>query len=231
MKRYEDYNVNPSTFLNVTTPEVAYILGLLWADGNIYKTKIAIECVEEDLKTLKHIFDKTGKWGSYIRHRNIKWKPILNIWTTNKVIVEFLNKHNYSSKSIDSTSILSIIPENLQHYWFRGLSDGDGTFSYTEHINKKPNYRFSISGPFEQNWEYLEKMLKSLKIDYSIYQHSKISKTNRLNRASSLHIFRHTDIIKLGNYLYKDYEKDNIGLMRKYYKFTLIKGLTIKNNF
>src|ERR1035437_862559 len=35
-KQPSDYKVNPTHFTNVTTPEAAYLLGLLWAYGHLY---------------------------------------------------------------------------------------------------------------------------------------------------------------------------------------------------
>jgi len=131
VKSNDEYNIHPQQFFDIKTPEVAYILGLLWADGyvsNIRSGIIAIAALEDDLETVKHIFLSTGKWNLNKRQLPNR-RPQMTIQTTNKPLTTFLANNDYIVKSIASADkILSKIPNELQHYWFRGLIDGDGCF-------------------------------------------------------------------------------------------------------
>lgn len=54
----------------VTSPELAYLLGLIWADGHVSnpsdtrRSVVVVKMVAEDLLPLKPIFDKVGRWAT-----------------------------------------------------------------------------------------------------------------------------------------------------------------------
>jgi hypothetical protein len=218
-KTSKDYHVNPDQFINISTPEVSYILGLLWADGYVvsknHTQRISIECQRDDLEKLAFIFTKTGTWAMRFRKRKNR-KEQMQIDTNNKKLVEFLITNDYHVKSGNSADkILSNIPDNLKHFWFRGLIDGDGCF----YINDK-NYctQFSVAGPYEQDWSYIENILKSMNINYGISRRKQLQH-GKINKSSVIRLTNKTDIVKFGKYIYQNYEIDKIGLNRKYEKF------------
>jgi intein/homing endonuclease len=211
------YNVESDQFINIKTKEVAYILGLIWADGYIYKFKnrekriISISLVTEDMNDLLDIFNRTGKWNIHIRNRKNR-KQTSQLSTCNSNIANFLIEKKYISKGTDSAcEILNSIPENLKYYWFRGLFDGDGCFS----IDKQKRKRVTIASSYEQDWSYLTKLLDKLEIKYSIYK--TINKKN--HKQSSVLIQNKDGCEKFLNYIYQDYQNDLIGLKRKYQKY------------
>lgn len=224
-KPYEDYKVNPSQFININSPEIAYILGLLWADGYVrikgYSNSISIECIEKDLNLLKDIFLKTGKWCMNHRKRTNR-QPQMVITTNNKILAKFLQDNGYVSKSeLSACKILSKIPDELKYYWFRGLIDGDGCFyqSKNEYCNQ-----LSIASSYHQDWTYLESLFKKMKISYGICR-----RIQGENKSSIIRISNKRDINKFGNYIYKDYLNDKIGLERKYLKFKKISDVYQKS--
>lgn len=215
------YKVNTEQFINIQTPEVAYILGLLWADGYIYHPhRIEIECIKDDLITLLPFFNKTGQWGTYFRHR-VNRKEQMSILTSNKTLVNFLTQNDYIAKSEKSADkILSLIPDNLKHYWFRGIIDGDGCF----YINEKNNcYQFSLASSYSQDWTYFEILCDKLGIKASIARRKQITRQGKENTSSIIRITDRKSITIFGNYIYNNYKKDSMGLKRKYDKFMIIK--------
>ena len=50
----------------------AYVLGFLWADGNIRIKEINTEFSSKDFENLNRIIPKTGNWKSYHRERFLK---------------------------------------------------------------------------------------------------------------------------------------------------------------
>lgn len=221
-RRKRNFKVNPEQFFKIQTPEVAYILGLLWADGNLYKDMISIECKEDDLKTLKWIFDKTGLWKEYHRNREGR-QPLMALKTNNKPLRKFLEENDYKSKTNTSADkILSKIPDHLKHYWFRGLFDGDGCF-YIGKNNR--GCQISISSSFEQDWKYIEDFLKTSNIFYNLSR--RIFNKIKNYRGSEITIRRIKDINLFCSIIYKNYNLDNIGLKRKYDKY--ISFLNYKN--
>lgn len=209
-----DYKVSSNFFKKCETPESAYILGLLWADGTIYKknyhNKISIECLESDMINWLDIFKKSGEWTFYIRKGRISGKNMMTLSTNNKDLINFLIDNNYDIKSTASPDkILSKIPIELQHYFFRGWIDGDGCF----YFNKKNNARqFYLSGAFNQDWNASEILFKSIDVKYSI------CRIENKNSYSCIRVTNKNGIEKIGNFVYKNFKNDCIGLNRKYEK-------------
>lgn len=209
-KNVEDYKVDPRQFFNVVTPEVAYILGLLWADGYIYNNdkkrayKVVLETQYEDAIIFQKILSKTGEWPFYKRARK-KMKEQGRSVCFNEPLVRFLTENDYLVKSDASADkILEKIPRNLRHYWFRGLIDGDGGIS-------KRDYTVSIYSSLTQKWDYMEALCKELDIK------SRISKKETdSGNASSFHISSMRSFLIFLDYVYQGYPVDKIGLERKY---------------
>lgn len=210
-KTDEEYKVNPSIFIDPKTPEVCYVLGLLWADGYLSKRSkgIYLQCVKEDVDIFMPVFLKTGNWASNTRKIG-HWKRTVTINTHNERIHDFLSQNDYLSKSSSSAcKILSIIPDHLKKYWFRGLIDGDGCF----YINRKNNScaRVVISSSLYQDWTYLSNLFNSLGLTFTI------AKINAKNGSSSLfQMCGKSKIKQFCDYLYDGYKDDLIGLPRKF---------------
>jgi len=211
-------------FQKINTPEHTYILGFIWADGCIFKNRIAIECVQEDLETLEHVFMETGKWDIYYRTRPNR-KPQMGLRTENKYLAEYLFSKGYTPNGRgDANLILDTIPEHLKHYWYRGLSDGDGCF----YLNTKNNTRqYTLAGALNTDWDFIVDLFKNMNITYNT------QKTINLIRGSSsnIRICNASGILQYSNFIYKNYPNDKIGLKRKYDKFIdIVKSYLINNN-
>ena len=211
--------IDSKKFMNVNSPHHAYLLGLLWADGYVFRkgyiSKIECSMIREDLEKLTWIFESTGKWYIHDRKREGR-KEIRCIQNFDRTLTEYLVGMRYSTKTESASKILSTIPFNLKHYWFRGLIDGDGSF----YVNNKNYARsLSVSSSENQNWNFLELLFKSLNISpYHIRRWSTIT-----GNASEIKITSVGNIIKFGEYIYRGFDSDNMGLKRKYEKYLQIK--------
>ena len=198
-----------------TTKEACYVLGFLWADGWITENKhhhvTGCSIMKTDFDVLEPIVLKTFKWKIYQLQRKNR-KAATTFKTNNIILFNFLKLHDYNDKSIVApTSILSIIPENLKNFWWRGYFDGDGCF-YHNKVKQA-----SISGSYQQDWSCVEQLLQSLGCTYSIYK--------RINKKSSYSQIRMTNIKSItnfGNFLYSS--SPEMGLLRKFSKF---KGMVL----
>jgi hypothetical protein len=229
-KLSDQYNVNPDKFIAPSTPIVAYILGLLWADGyvknNARKSVIALTTTYPDADIFIPLFLKTGIWRIYSRtnKNHPSWRRRCEIKTNNRPIADFLVQQDYESKSIESADkILSTIPSNLQHYWFRGFLDGDGHI----HSDTMGTHNISFSGPYNQKWNFMEKLCDKLNLEYSIHQ----QKSKRGHQHSKFCIYGMYKVIKLCKYIYQDYTKDAIGLSRKHNIFLNLMATEEKNRY
>lgn len=221
--RLED-KTNINLFQNINMREIAYILGFLWADGNIVDNcySINLSCNSDDMIEIENIIMKTGNWKKYLLkgrlRNNIICKDCIQYSIGFKKLYNIFHEYDYNIKStISPYKVLNSIPDELKHYFFLGLIDGDGCF----YINKKQyTYQFTISSTYEQDWSYMIELCEKLNISrYRIDLYDKIAKGSK---SSSFRICRKNDIKIIGNYIYQNHKSDQLGLKRKYEKFNNI---------
>lgn len=235
-KQNHECNVNPETFINILIPEAAYILGLIWADGNICDKQttpgISIRQVTTDMGEIKKILDKTGKWNYCENKTQENCQHSSRAYTTNRTLYNYLFGHNYGSKSKESAdSIVNTIPDKFKHLFFLGLFDGDGCL-FVREANPQ-GYLFSIASSFEQDWSFMIRLCENLKIDYRI--HRKIQKNKRKDglsncASSSFIVSRHSDIKELMKWIYQSRDLDGIGFSRKWQKWQTFLSLKIASS-
>jgi len=211
------HNINENMFFIINEPIVAYFLGLLWSDGHIIskgsgkENSIKIEAKKTDLIEIIDDLSLLGKWTVSYRKRPGRQEQML-VCTSNRKLVDFLVDHGYLNKKIESADkILNKIPDKLKHYFFRGLSDGDGCF-YQNIKNRCTQY--TIHSTYEQDWSYVEILFKFLNIKYNILRIDRL-----YSKSSTIRITDKKDIIKFGNYIYFG---GKFGFSRKYMKFKTI---------
>ncbi|MEV5552416.1 hypothetical protein AB0L44_02065 [Nonomuraea wenchangensis] len=136
------YSTNRAYFSRIDTPEKAYILGFIVADGSVHKNgkSVTVAVKEEDAPLLldiaKHVecnaslHRKTGRGFGNIP------RTTLALHICGKRIVSDLAILGVkSNKSVNAT--YPTIPERLERHLIRGLFDGDG------YVGKR---QFSIVG-------------------------------------------------------------------------------------
>lgn len=206
------YFIDASKFINVQTPEAAYILGLIWADGTLgNKYSVTLTCIKEDLEIIKPVFETIGSWGYFYRTpRGCKnQKEQLTIYNSNKDLYNYLMECGYGRKSWCSANlILNNIPNNLKKYWWRGYSDGDGCFYTTKF------YQFFITSGISQDWSFMVDLSKELNVNYKILQ-----KTVKAGSYSRFMLTGIKNLLAFGSYIYDTYETDKIGFYRKFKKY------------
>ena len=188
----------------------SYILGYLWSDGTILYSKkvINLTIMKSDMDEIKWIFNLAGKWHSYNRIREGR-KEQVSISTYNPILIDNLLELDFDKKSIISpTKIWDILNNEQRKYFFRGIIDRDGCFYI-----KKGTYQFCISSTYDYDWSLYECIFTDFGLKYSISR-----RLHKGSKSSTIRISNKKDIISLVKWLYDGYEKDNIGLSRKYKK-------------
>lgn len=124
-KKHDTF-INKESYLNITDKNLVYLLGFIWADGNVCDNSCRVNFVYEDFLFIKNIFTNVGKWY-YKTIQHINRKEQINISVCCIDFCDFLKENDYLIKSyVSADKILSKIPDNLKHYFFRGVVDGDG---------------------------------------------------------------------------------------------------------
>ena len=207
--------VQVDDFINFTSYS-SYLLGLLWADGYVTKNGrpiVRIELMHDDFIVIENVFEQVGKWSIYNRDREGRQRQRIASVSGEK-LNSFLKSLDYCEKSYKSADkVLDLVPNEFKHYWWRGLVDGDGCF----YINKKyHNYQFTVGGSYNQDWTFVEDLLKKLGIFYRV-----LRRVQKKSKNSIVQITRRKDIGKLVDYVYQG---EFFGLERKYKKAIICKG-------
>ena len=213
-------------FSKIRTKEAAYVLGLLWADGNLYKNNISLRNMASDMEQIVPVFRKTGRWCVYNFHYKDR-KPSIHISTNSRMLADILRAYDYHIKSGTApTKVLHSIPDALKKYWWRGYFDGDGT------IKKQiDSYTVSLCSCYEQDWREFQKLCENLSVRYDCRTEKWWNKTKTKEfSCSKAHVYRKNDAIALLSYFYKGYPRDRIGLARKHELFQQKKLRAKKNN-
>jgi hypothetical protein len=207
--------VNFKLFEENLTKESSYILGLLWADGHLMKKSklTSINMSADDILEIKDIFLKTGNWRisppfkKFFNNKEVKSQ--IKISSTTWGLYYILEKYNYLQKSsVSPDYLLNNMPQNLKKYWFRGYLDGDGCIRFKD----KKYMSIVFAGPYNQNWNFLINLCKSLDIKFYIKKYEV-----KLGGYSQFVIYRKNDVRAFCNYIYEDF--NDMGLKRKYEKF------------
>ena len=201
------YSLNEKYFDKIDTPNKAYILGLLYADGNVSKKGyvISLGLQEKD----RHILETIRKELQYDkplvfidnskRKGSVQNTYLLRIH--NKYMVSSLNKIGMVPCKSHILKFPSWLDHDLISHFIRGYLDGDGSI-IKDPKNKHVNFIGSES-MMDDLKEFIE---NELGIHCSIYYHP-----NKINKI--IQIGGGIQVKKLLDYLYKDAE---MYLHRKY---------------
>mgnify|MGYP000877903716 FL=1 len=216
LKVLRNKNIKSHLFITSFCKESVYLLGYLFADGHIRKSKkgyeIVFHCSKDDMINIMHVFEHTGKWNILERTKNGKKHLMVRCFDSD--LGKFLIENNYDKKSLSSANkILSHIPNDLWHCFFLGLIDGDGCWYYSEN-----NKQFIITGHYDHNWDYFRDLLTNMNISFLERKtHTKCGSNSQIRVCKKRHL------ILLIDFLYPN-NKYEIGLLRKFNKAIKIKS-------
>lgn len=202
------HTVNNDYFEDIDTPDKAYFLGLMVADGNNSGRSLHIGLQCTDGYILNLFKNKIQFSGNIIFHqtkrKNNKLTHLLCIYS-NKISSDLL-KYGVTPNKTYKTYFPDI-PEHLWSHFIRGVFDGDGS------IWVSGRYKFfSLAGTFE--------LLSAIQSILMIKCHIPKNKISLLNNKKTYQFSNshRDDVSKIHDYLYKDC--DDLYLIRKRDKFT-----------
>ena len=205
------YSFDEHYFDNIDTPNNAYILGMLYADGCNYEKNhgIRLELQEKD----KEILEKINKELKNEKPLKFYERSKVQEGTQDTYTIEVFNKHfadTLASKGVvPRKSLILTFPDwmnaELHPFFILGYIDGDGC------ISKDPSRALlQITGTKEFCQSVADIFVKELKIDkYNIYNNPIESGKNVFN----LNIWGFSRVKIILDWLYKDSE---LYLQRKY---------------
>ena len=206
----QKYCINENYFHMINNQEKAYVLGLLYADGNANKKfkQITLKLQEKDKSILEKIslLIETNKPLHFVKKTKSTHQNQYSLKITNRVIYQDLLKHGIVPNKTFITKMPCLDTDLFMHF-VRGYFDGDGCIYITK--NGKIGC-IDIIGS-EQLCDDFKKIFEELGVK-SFISHDKRCKQG----INKLRIRKYKDIIKIYHWMY---DKSNIHLERKFDKF------------
>ena len=214
------------TFFDRWSPEMAYVLGFIFADGYVHTNKRGsayLGFVSTDLEILKKI--KKVMDSDHVitlrKRSNMKlaWKDLWRLQIGNKHIFSKLHQFGiFQNKSL--TIAMPTIPQNMLGHFVRGYFDGDGNVYFNKlkvKDRKNPKWIFSsrfISG----SRNFLLKLQKAL----SGYTNGGFIVVKRKGEIISGYelCYSHRDSLALYRLMYNNAVASKLFLERKHRLFT-----------
>ena len=217
--RHSGYN-DPYFFDKIDSIEKAYIIGFIAADGHVSDKEIKITLSEVDLDILVKIKEIIG-FNNNIRIFNKDNVTTVRKYSsvsfgTSEMIKSLRDLGFYKNKTLRFST--PNIDKDLLLYFYRGLVDGDGSFSKYIANDGYERYSFSLCGTMDCLISF-----RDFFIMHGISFNAKIRKRfNTKNCCYSLYASGKNNVLKLLDLLYKDSDNE-IVLSRKFEKYKKFK--------
>lgn len=191
-------------FFKELNPESAYVIGFIWADGNLWENTLRIFQSESTiLKKILKVMDSKQTIKSYNRKKRKNSKTEFSISFKCAALNEDLLNIGLHANKSKSIRFPKHLPSELYSHFVRGFFDGDGSIWC-----RKRNKSFECSITLAS--KYLAEGL------YKILNEFTPSLTK--NKKYWFLRFNSQTLVPFGNWMYKD---SSIHLDRKYQKFKL----------
>ncbi len=212
------YEVDENFFENIDTQEKAYTLGLLYADGCVYKNAMIIGVIDKEIvDNVKYFLKYEGPIEIYQKNENCETLYKLRIKRI-KIFNDLVNKGCIPAKSLTlKFPPENIVSKNLLGHFIRGWFDGDGCIHYTNRKTRPDNNSWVVQLTGTQ--EFLDSIVKLY--DLSLYKQQVGNKNTWHYR-----IQKKSEIEKFLRAIYKD---EIVSLNRKKAKaLECLKKISVK---
>jgi hypothetical protein len=123
---YRKHDVSP-TIYDALTPSLAYVLGMILADGNLRGSTLTISNKEADLlNKIRLVLGTTAPATPRSKDQHVWYILVL----TNKRLSEWLNGYGITERK-SLSAILPTVTDDLLPHLVRGYFDGDGTVQFS----------------------------------------------------------------------------------------------------
>jgi hypothetical protein len=235
------YTCNYRYFENIDTPEKAYWLGMLMADGCIMHTRyvrhlktcdscrdryfLQLSLKENDLHHIEKFKQALGSnhpINTYNYSSNTAGEgKYARIVIEDKSLVDDLISHGVCE---NKTLILKYpnIPVEFDSHFIRGYFDGDGCISMSKSITQTPMYEANITSTYE----FLQSIYQRLPLNSNKKFNPKQRYPERNNNNWTFRFSGNRQLLKILDYLYQN-STDETRLDRKYKKYKELQNLMV----
>lgn len=173
-KYSEKYCVNDKYFEKINSPEKAYWLGFIVADGNVCKNSLQIRLHIQDkghLKKIRKCLNSSHPIKTIIDKDNYEYSSLC---ISNKKICNDLSKYGVvPNKSLICNPNMDLIPRKLHRDFWRGMIDGDGSIGINK-PNKSPSPIIQLVGSHSVCEKFLNYLKTLIKTNAKVHHHKNI---------------------------------------------------------
>lgn len=224
-------NFNQDYFEVIDTPEKAYWLGFIAADGCIAKTdstvtrpnRLFLNVTEGDKEHLQKFKDTIQHDGNFVIQSHAKSyspTPLYYLHCNSVKMCADLMKHGIHPRKTGESHLPNIDHHLMSHY-IRGYFDGDGCISIYKQADKRSEKypdRVKQELSFTSDRTILEELQGVLMKECDLPL-TKLKEYKRTEKAVSLRYGGKLQVKRIFEYMYKD---STVHMQRKYEKFTLL---------
>jgi len=208
-------------FAEINTPDKAYFLGFIYADGYLHEKKkfFRIKINVCDIKILEHLADLLFGPNKVIPNWKEAGRDVCAISISNPTLVSDLIKWGVHQRKSLTIKFPEDLPKDMIRHFIRGFFDGDGS------VSKVKSGRFGniICVSFSCGSEDFIMRLRDILIIAGFHP----QKVSKARNCYSLAMGRKIEMLEFRDYLYSQVDS-KLYLDRKYQKFQDIDNC--KNN-
>lgn len=208
-------------FFDSWTPEMAYVLGLLFADGYVYRNPRGsnyfcfCSADKELVERVKQLLRSKHRIGKKDRSENERWKPLYVLQIGSKEVVEALAGYGVVQ---NKSNIIEFpgVPQGCLSHFIRGYFDGDGGVWYGKTYRKRrqKTVKILMAHFTSGSYHFLQRLHEVLK------EHSKIRGGHIETKQRGYQLaFSQNDSRALFYFIYQG-GGENLCLKRKYGRFS-----------
>lgn len=198
------YTLNESYFDEIDTPNKAYILGFLCADGynNRINNSVVLSLSKEDREILEKISEEVGSnkplfESDYVNKNDGTERHMLILTMASKHMCEALEKWGLTQNKTFTIDFPDFLREDLIPHFVRGYFDGDGCACSTTDKGR-PRFQITLMSS-TQFCNGLVDYLETQNIHFHINQPLRKSEKNKVVRSGN-----NKELPKFINLIYKN---------------------------
>jgi len=205
------YTLNTKYFDNINTPNKAYILGLLYADGHNSFKRGTIEIALEECD--KHILEDIKKELNYkrdliyipvckkiINGKEYDVQPQYKLQIFSSYMCESLICCGMIPNKSNRLKFPMYIPDELLSHFIRGYFDGNGTMGCKDiNVWNRKTIQPKITSTYDFNISLSKYLKENLNIESKV-----VFSSNNNGITSDLCINKNSEKLKFCNWIYKD---------------------------
>jgi intein/homing endonuclease len=189
----------------------AYILGFIWADGNIYKQQnksMILDIASKDKELIEKINSSFDHRCKVYQYQPKTGNKVYSTKTRDKEIINFLIREGMIERKTFCLNWPETLPEKFYSAFIRGYFDGDGCV-FLNKVNGKEYLHCSFTSIKTLFLDKLFLLLKSLNMNPKWYD-------DKRTEAYQIRIYSKEGVKAFAEYIYRG---ETICLMRKKRKF------------